>query len=109
MEYYHIGTVETCRKMYICIKKMIMKNTLCSLIYLHDSVTASCWMIIGMGILASLNIPDILNQDIIMFFHFFNGFPTHSPGNILPAVRGFLVINGQGSFELFVLFNSPGG
>ena len=51
---------------------------------------------------------DILNKDLIVPLHFLCSFPTNCSGNIIPAVRGVLVIHRKRLFKGFVLLGSPG-
>ena len=55
--------------------------------------------VIGKWNFAGLDVLDILYEDFIVPFHFLRRFPTHGLGNILPAVRGVLVILCQCLFK----------
>ncbi|WCJ41855.1 hypothetical protein M5689_022695 [Euphorbia peplus] len=54
-----------------------------------------------------INLPNIINQIIIMPLHLMPRLPGHLSGDLLPPVRRSLRINNQRSLELLVLDARP--
>ena len=87
--------------------KVKVKVPLFFIVEVVSFVGGSSFSVVRQWDLARLNMLDILHKHLIVPLHLLHSLPTHSPGHVLPAVRGVLVIHHQSILEQFVLLGSP--
>lgn len=74
-------------------------------IYMHTSAAGG--LVMDVRHLASLDAANVLHEQIVVALHFLRRLPADGPGDIVPAVGGFLVVHREGPLERLVLLRGP--